>query len=343
MISNRGRVGIVFFIIAISLIAIIFCINRNRNDCYRQGGYTEGFFYYDKLLGYKPKPNTKVSSILKFKGETIYCVTYSIDEYSRRITPVGGRSDRNKFILFFGCSFTFGEGVKSNETLPFFTGEYAIFHKPYNYGFCGYGPQEMLAKLQDGSLRNEIKESTGVLVYTFIDEHVRRAIGSMRCVSEWGANMPYYFIAADGQLVRNGSFSSGRPKAYSLYKKLSNNPVVKNLNLDLPLCVTKKDIELVCKILGEARVVFKKQYENSDFYVVFYPKSRYAKLMIPLLEKAGVKCLDYNNIFYHSDVQAYYKKNCIISPYDCHPNGKAYEIIAKKLVEDIFSNIYQSN
>jgi hypothetical protein len=63
----------------------------------------------DRLLGYKPLPNMRMVSKMTFKGRQIYKVIYSTDEHSRRITPVQSVGEIDKFIFFFGCSFTFGE------------------------------------------------------------------------------------------------------------------------------------------------------------------------------------------------------------------------------------------
>ena len=82
------------------------------------------FSQKDELLGYKPRPNARMASKMKLKGREIYNVTYSTDAYSRRVTPVRAVGQADKFILFFGCSFTFGAGVQNDETLPFFVGQF---------------------------------------------------------------------------------------------------------------------------------------------------------------------------------------------------------------------------
>ena len=76
-----------------------------------EGSYTDNFFVDDPLLGYTPHPNAQVQSIKKQGDEVIYDVTYAIDEFGRRITPDQDDPARDKFLLLFGDSFTFGEGV----------------------------------------------------------------------------------------------------------------------------------------------------------------------------------------------------------------------------------------
>src|SRR5262249_21411136 len=86
---------------------------------------TPGPAIEDELLGYKPPSNAEVFSTKKFDGDLIFNVVYSTDEHNRRITPVKNRKQRNRFILFFGCSMVFGEGVGNEETMPFYVAQYA--------------------------------------------------------------------------------------------------------------------------------------------------------------------------------------------------------------------------
>jgi hypothetical protein len=59
-------------------------------------------------------------------------------------------------------------------------------YRPYNYGGIGYGPQQMLAKLQEGGIQQEVAEHQGVLVYLLIPDHVNRAIGTMQVHNDRG-------------------------------------------------------------------------------------------------------------------------------------------------------------
>jgi hypothetical protein len=78
----------------------------------------DGAHIADEVLGYKIAPNTRIHSVAKVGDRLIYEVDYTTDKFSRRVTPWHGSSQADKFALFFGCSFTFGQGVKDDETLP---------------------------------------------------------------------------------------------------------------------------------------------------------------------------------------------------------------------------------
>ena len=59
-----------------------------------------------------------------------------------------GPDRKSEFVIFTGCSFVFGEGVNDNQTLPYLYGKQNPAVRCYNYGFPGYGTQQMLAVLQ---------------------------------------------------------------------------------------------------------------------------------------------------------------------------------------------------
>jgi len=285
---------------------------------------TDGLFQSDKLLGYKPKPNTQLTSkkIRKKERKQVYDVVYSTDAYSRRITPIKD-SDRQSvgFILYFGCSFTFGEGVNDDETMPFYVSQLAPEYQPYNYGFRGYGPQQMLAKLQSDEITEEVDQAGhGVSVYTFIDGHVPRVIGSMRALY-FVRYHPYYTLDRDDRLVRRGSFTSGRPILTRLYWLISKSQTLKYFRIDWPR-VNENHIRLTARIISESRRLFREKFGSDAFYVLIYPGAiYYGKRLIPYLEQADIKYLDYSDLPSEK------------IPYDGHPTAKAHQAVAKRLVK----------
>lgn len=283
----------------------------------------------DKLLGYKLKPQLKVRGTNKRNGEILYNVTYSTDEYGRRITPAQDSKAATRFILFFGCSLTFGEGVEDNETLPFRVSEIASKYKVYNYGVGGYGPQHMLVKLQSPQLPSEIKERDGgILVYTFIDHHIPRAIGWMQILS-WGSHFPYYVMDDGDRLIRKGSFTSGRPLLTYFYVLMWKSHLVKYLNSRLRLPrIGDEHIKLTVRIIEESRNTFRERFHSERFYVLIYPENgQYGRKLIPYLERAGIKYLDYSRL---TDQTLRDK-----IPNDSHPSARSYRAVALKITEDI--------
>ena len=295
----------------------------------KSGSFTQGYFEADTLLGYRPQASTQVTSQLKAGDAVVYDVTYSIDAHHRRKTPLHSHHGRNKFALFFGCSFTFGEGVQDNETLPFYFSQSASDFTVYNYGFHGYGPQEMLAKLQEGNFLEEIQESSGIIIYTYLPEvHELRAIGSMYVYNGWGANMPYYKITSDNELVRQGNFSTGRRFTSFVYKILGRSFLVKYFNLQIPAQVKEEHYALTARILEESRNILNALGKANKFYVVIYPTKNTELKLLPYLRKAKIKYFDYSNLFDPALSQYY-----IIG--DGHPSPQAYRVLAEQIAEDV--------
>jgi len=119
-----------------------------------------------------------------FGTRTIYDVIYSVDRNGLRASPMQGAG---KPVFFFGCSFTFGEGVNDNETLPVsfsaLSGTRAI-----NFGISGNSPNSILRMLElDFPLKVE-PESPGSIVYVAIPDHIRRAAAFY----DWTKGMPHY-------------------------------------------------------------------------------------------------------------------------------------------------------
>lgn len=287
-----------------------------------------GNIEYDETLGYRPRPNSSAQVIKMMNDRIVYDITYHFDEYSRRRTPVCHKEKKNFFALFFGCSFTFGAAVKEKETLPYYFSNLSPQYISYNYGYSGYGPQQMLSKLQQGNINEEIERKSGILVFTFIDDHIQRSIVSMNVYNGWGRDMPLYTINAEGNLIREGNFVSARPVLGWIYSLLGKSQILRYFNANLPPKVAECHIRTTCKILEEARNAFKKKFNSDNFYVLLYPGSHYTKEMVGYLRKAQIRHLDYSSLFENS-------LTAMSVPGDGHPNALAYRVVAKKLAEDI--------
>lgn len=296
---------------------------------YHEGDYTHDFFLPDEWLGYKVRPDAAVTSIKKSDETVIYDVLYTLDPYHRRVTPVKNAEERSKYLLFFGDSFTFGEGLNDDETLPYYVAELATAYRPYNYGLSGYGPQQMLAQLQSPDILENITESEGAAIYVFIDAHVERAIGSMYVYNAWGDQMPFYTTDWSGNLIRKGNFTTGRPLLSTLYGLLAKSEVTKYYNLNIPGTLASSHYQHTARIVAAARDTFEAKFNSTDFYVVIYPdEGDYAEDIVPFFEQANLKVLNYDELMKLDPEQG------LSIAGDGHPTGKANKIVAEKIVKD---------
>lgn len=300
-----------------------------------QVNYSEpDFVQRDDLLGSRAKRNAKVIATRKDRdGNTIFSATYTTDAYGRRSTPVPASSVPKYFALFFGCSFIFGEGLNDDETLPAFFAALAPCYRAYNYGYIGYGPQQMPAILQSGRVPRRISERKGLLIYGYMGEpgvgHIDRAIGRMN-IHGWARHFPYYHFGPEGNLIRSGSFQSGRPVRSAVYGAMKRSAIVRLFKLNHPLRINESHIRLTAKIIEESYRVFKKDFQSKAFYVVVFPGARRStgKALIRYLQEAGIKCLDYG------DLDEFAGKGYRIAG-DEHPSAKWNKELAERIVRDL--------
>lgn len=290
--------------------------------------YQSPMYEDDNLLGYRLKARNHLQVSKKIDDTPVYQAFYSTDEQGRRVTPGQDRKHATRAMLFFGCSFTFGEGVQDNQTLPFYTSQLVPNHRIYNYGVPGYGSQHMLEKLQSAEFPQEIEEKEeAVLVYTFLDSHIARIIGRPQVF--WGRHFPYYRLEGE-RLVRHGSFLSARPILTGLYDFLGKSSLVRYLATAWQWPpINDDDIKLTARIIEESRNTFRDKFRSDRFYVLFYPlaSKKNAGRLIPYLKKAGIRYFHYSTLTEPGAID--------VIPNDPHPSAESYRAVASILAKDI--------
>ena len=290
-------------------------------------------FQPDSILGYHPPRLAFTVSATKIRanGDTIYNKTYTFDSNGRRRTPPTSSGTSHRFALFVGCSMTFGEGLNDDETLPYFFAQSDTTFHPYNFAFSGYGTEHICELLGDTNIRTEITEPEGILVYPFIDHHISRNIGSMRTYNGWCRRCPYFTLNGDGSVTRDGNFTTGRPVQSFVYRLLGYSNLLRYFKVEIPISISNDHLQLTSALIVESAHRFARMFAASEFWVVFYPGSRYAASLIPSLQANGILTLDY------SDADSLVHGEYIIDDADPHPSARANRVLAKRIVEDISS------
>ncbi len=218
-------------------------------------------------LGELP-PADAVQPDLKMKdGDTLYYARYTIDDHFRRTTP-GHDSSRTHHALFFGCSVCFGQWMSDDQTMPAYYQQMSSAINSYNYAYPGWSTEQMLARFEYEDLSQQVPEQQGVCVYTFIWSHIYRSIGDMHTYCSWGFQHPYYELVA-GEARRNKRFKDGRPIRSTLYELLWRSNIVRYFDLNLPLSLDEKDLELNVAIVRGAKRHYLEQFPHGRF-VVFW-------------------------------------------------------------------------
>jgi hypothetical protein len=169
----------------------------------REGSYLNQFLVDDAELGYRILPvERRLESVLKRAGgSAIYDVTYSLDGNGMRVTPDG----RPPAVYFLGDSFTFGEGVADDQTLP---AAYArqSGRRAINLGVPGYGPHQVLRLIECDRPDSLGLAPPAVAVLTLLTGHVERVAGR----SPWDTHGPHY-EAVDGRAIYRGPYVPPAP------------------------------------------------------------------------------------------------------------------------------------
>ncbi len=274
-------------------------------------------------------PNRENRVRYRANGELIYDVTYRLDGAGNRVTPQPEKGTNSR-ILFVGCSFTFGDGVEDDETLPAVVARTLPESGVVNLGHGGYGAANILYMLQRRETFEPYRGGDAAMVYVYIPAHVRRSIGSMRIVANYGANFPHYVIE-DGNVVRDRTFAYARPWRQKAYSYLVHEPILKHFNIDLPPAFTDEHFRFTARLIAECRNVFRESFPEQEFVVVIYPTETdlfSMRRIVPYLEELGVPCLDYADAFEGRDER-------VFLPFDRHPTAEGHRIIGERLAGDL--------
>jgi hypothetical protein len=265
-------------------------------------------------------------------GQVAYDIEYKIDDFGYRIVPRTTEERASRFALFLGCSFTYGEGLKETETMPYFFSDLDPTYRSYNMAYHGYGPNDLLARARgDTNLQKMIEQPSGVILYTFIDDHVQRALGSSSHFVTTMGNHPYFTENEDGRLTQHKDFDHGEP-FFALFSNLLGSSATGNFfHLDFPPRLSEKHFRFFAEIVSELREEYSRQFPKSHFYFIFYPGSHLAGTVIPFLEEKKIHYLDYSNLQFHK----YSKLSMQIK--DGHPAVEANRLLSQIIYDDVQS------
>lgn len=296
-----------------------------------QRNYSTGYYKADDILGYAPRQDKVTSSSEYYGSDLIYNVTYTIAPDGLRQAPSAGGHRSDGCVLFFGDSFTFGEGVNDDETMPYRVGVSSNV-AVYNFGFHGYGPHQMLAALEQGLVAKKLRAcQPKAAVYQAIYDHTARAAG----YAFWDRRGPYYKLLPDGSVTFAGHFDDmARPASLKrtlidlfgksfTYRRFFANRVI-----------SQADIDLFIGIVAASKETFMTDYPGSTFNVIYWDTEQNDNeaAMINGLRARGIRVHLISDILpaYHDDPAAYE-----LSPHDNHPNALAHQLIADYVVTKI--------
>jgi len=309
---------------------------------YPEGGY----FVQDDVLGWMPTKGIRAHAIKPgpasvFHGPEgrLFDVYYTIDSNGLRVAPPYSKDNLAGTILFFGCSFTFGEGLKDDETLPYQIGiQSGGKYRTYNFAFHAYNPAQMLGAVEHGMVSRILDSPPQVIYYAAIPGHVWRAAGRVA----WGWHAPRFVMAADGSVHQDGNYEGKVPLAIRIglgnriAKQLDKSAMWRALSKS-DSNVTDDDYRLYFAIVMRSKELLHNQYPQTQFRVLLWPptlpqeraaydkiRERFRQMGIPVdlvaaaLPNYGTRELNY-----------------LLSPTDRHPNALANRLLAQHILETV--------
>jgi hypothetical protein len=320
--------------VLVSLATIALTLGAEEAYWWRQlhGGlpgmsYPVSYLARDSLLGYTPVKRA-VQRLRRTSGDSVlYDVVYTIDSLGLRISPPAHRPPPRECLLFFGDSYTIGEGVSDSETMPYrvairMAGRYHV----YNFGVHGYGPHQMLAQLESGRVKQVLDCVPRYAFYQAIPGQVDRAAGRA------GLRGPRYRLGPEGSVRRDGDLvedvaASPAWAAYVRYQ-LSKSALLHVIEAR----IRPSDRQLFLAIVATAARMVEHEFQGCEFHIILWaqPGSPNA-WMIDGLRAQGLRVhlIDEMLPELRTDPQSLRIRG------DGHPNVRAHDDIAAYLAANV--------
>jgi hypothetical protein len=269
----------------------------------------------DPLLGFAMPAGRIVRERRSEGTRPIFDARYTMDARGHRAAADAVAQKRE--VLFFGCSFMFGQGVNDGETTPAALVRAAPGIAGANLAAIGYGAHQMLAMLGKGAESAALAAGAPVAgVYLAIGDHVRRAAG----LAAWDRKGPRYLVDAGG-VPRSADPFDASFKGWLL--GVAANSLIFQRAV-VPRILGEEADERYAAIVAEAGRIFEKRY-RAPFLVFYWPQGvgdegRRDAGRIELLRKRGIPVVDLSGELGHLDD--------VRSPFliegDSHPNRRAH-------------------
>jgi hypothetical protein len=303
--------------------------------------FSDGYKTMDPVLGSAPVRGSVGRSTLTDRGRVVYDVRYTIGANGLRIAPPVAAAPLQGCILFFGDSFTFGEGLQDVQTVPYLVGlKTAGRYRIYNFSFHGYGAQQMLANLQHGLYRQIVDCAPSHVIYQALADHPARAAG----LYSWTDGSPRYVLRPDGTVAQQGHFGDhsdnkyGSAPAANIRYQLGKSYFVQWIR-KRHRTATLEDVRLWSGIVNASRNIVAKDFPGAHFDVILWGErdraadaQRNATAMRDLLQSNGIRFHSAESLLPHYELQ---HPRYELDQMDAHPNAAANELIADFIVKSV--------
>ena len=295
----------------------------------------------DSRLAFRGKPSSTLIETLTRGGKTIYQAEYHLDAESRRRTWCPEEDAPACTALFLGCSVTFGTGVLDEETMP----SRFCLHQPgyqaLNAGFTGYGLQQVWLQLANPDFLQRLPSERGIVVYTFIDDHLNRLEGTPAVLTGWNYALPWLEAEEDGRILHQGNFANRDPLRYFLYRHGGRMHLFRflerRLSGVLPTSyIPTTTITLAARIIEDAARRLEEIRPDFRFWVLLFPEAALGAALKMEVDETLVNILDCQDLLRgdaRSRDELWYKDSAAVEW--GHPKAPVYDLVARHMAENI--------
>lgn len=258
------------------------------------------------------KESEKESFLCKQQYSKIYDVKYTMLGQFLRWTK-GDIWSENAYI-FFGCSFTFGDGLNDDQTLPYCFSKYMQFRENVlNYGVIGKSTNFVLNILNSNIIDRYARNAKNKhFVYSLISDQIMRNF-----------NFPQYG-RSDNWLYKDGKWHRAKQPFETVQIVFAKSFIFRKIFLPIIDESNNKFYEdYMINSLKEIRNLAKSKY-NAKFTIIVWPSVK-----IDFKERLAMEKFDIIELPEYLEEEEYKIQ------YDDHPTAKTNEEIAKLLYEHI--------
>jgi len=295
-----------------------------------------GWVLPDAELGGVPAPDFRQEASETIGNNYVFKdVVYTTDHKGRRSCPEVKQA--KKHALFFGCSFTWGHGMRDDQTMPYcFQDMAGGEYQSYNYGFIGWGAAEMHHFLRDGAALDDVRQKEGIAVYDFIGDHISRTTPRIKedrrddlvFRLDKSGNLDGPFSVYDRKDLRawlrlfgdiNGVLVEASPSVRFFVNRFPFGPVSR-----------EERVKATAKVVIESKMLYDSRFKG-EFYVVIYEKDYLRddeiRLFVSMLRENGIHVIAVPRMPNPADEN--------IHPLDTHPSAARNRWVAGHLLDEI--------
>jgi len=281
----------------------------------------------DDVLGWRLIKNSRWHAKKFYDGKLLYDVVVTVGDNGLRITPPCRRGCTQS-ILFFGCSYTYGQGVNDRETLPY---QVALLtdrrYATYNFAVHGYGTHQMLAAIENGLVDTRVKEDARYIIYGAIyPEHIYRLAGLR---SSWGHD-PKYVLDSHGEPRYLGHFDDEVCRRWIctwVARQIEKSALITRTTR-LIQGFFKVDDALFVAMVIKSRKLLLERFPNAEFHMIVWDQAPNEQVL-STLRNQGIK------VHLIKDVLPSWWKRQYLIEHDGHPSALAYRTVSQYVVQQI--------